>query len=62
VPEEIASHDFPDPRKGKAGPYGAYELRHNEAWVSVGISSDTAAFAVEASRCWWGRLGRRRHP
>jgi Rhodopirellula transposase DDE domain len=56
------THDFPDPRKGKAVPYGVYDLRHNEAWVSVGISSDTAAFAVEAIRCWWERLGRRRHP
>ena len=43
-------------------PYGVYDLRHNEAWVSVGVSRDTAEFAVEAIRCWWRRLGRRRHP
>jgi len=61
-PQEVDMHDFPDPRKGKAVPYGVYDLRHNEAWVSVGISSDTAEFAVEAIRCWWARLGRRRHP
>jgi hypothetical protein len=36
-------------------------LGHNEAWVSVGVSSDTAEFAVAAIRCWWKRLGRRRH-
>ena len=61
-PREVDTHDFPDPRKGKAVPYGVYDLRHNEAWVSVGVSSDTAEFAVEAIRCWWRRLGRRRHP
>jgi len=61
-PRQVDTHDFPDPRKGKAVPYGVYDLRHNEAWVSVGISSDTAEFAVEAIRCWWERLGRRRHP
>jgi hypothetical protein len=61
-PREVDTHDFPDPRKGKAVPYGVYDLRHNEAWVSVGISSDTAEFAVEAIRCWWERLGRQRHP
>ena len=61
-PREVDTHDFPDPRKGKAVPYGVYDLQHNEAWVSVGISSDTAEFAVEAIRCWWRRLGRRRHP
>jgi len=60
-PREVDTHDFPDPRKGKAVPYGIYDLRHNEAWVSVGVSSDTAEFAVEAIRCWWKRLGRRRH-
>jgi transposase len=60
-PREVDTHDFPDPRKGKAVPYGVYDLRHNEAWVSVGVSSDTAEFAVEAIRCWWKRLGHRRH-
>jgi transposase len=61
-PREVDTHDFPDPRKGKAVPYGIYDLGHNEAWVSVGISSDTAEFAVEAIRRWWKRLGRRRYP
>jgi hypothetical protein len=61
-PREVDTHDFPDPRKGKAVPYGVYDLRDNEAWVSVGISSDTAEFAVESIRRWWKRLGRRRHP
>jgi len=61
-PRKVDTHDFPDPKKGKAVPYGVYDLRHNEAWVSVGVSSDTAEFAVESIRCWWKRLGRRRHP
>jgi hypothetical protein len=61
-PREVDTHDFPDPNKGKAVPYGVYDLRHNEAWVNVGISSDTAEFAVESIRCWWRRLGRKRHP
>jgi Rhodopirellula transposase DDE domain len=61
-PRQVDTHDFPDPRKGKAVPYGVYDLRHNEAWVSVGISSDTAEFAVAAIRCWWQRLGQERHP
>jgi len=60
-PREVDTHDFPDPKKGQAVPYGVYDLRHNEAWVNVGISSDTAEFAVESIRCWWRRLGRKRH-
>ena len=61
-PIEVDVHDFPDPRKGKAVPYGVYDLRYNEAWVSVGISSDTAEFAVASIRRWWKHLGQRRHP
>lgn len=60
-PLEVNTHDFPDPKKGKAVPYGVYDLGHNEAWVNVGISSDTAEFAVESIRCWWKRLGRKRY-
>jgi transposase len=60
-PVEVDTHDFPDPRKGKAVPYGVYDIQHNEAWVSVGISGDTAQFAVAAIRQWWKRLGRRRY-
>ena len=61
-PRAVEVHDFPDPRKGKAVPYGVYDLSHNEAWVSVGVSSDTAEFAVETIRGRWKRLGRRGHP
>jgi len=61
-PVEVQTHDFPDKSKGKAVPYGVYDLSHNEAWVNVGISSDTAEFAVESIRRWWRRLGRRRYP
>jgi Rhodopirellula transposase DDE domain len=61
-PVEVDTHDFPDPKTGKAVPYGVYDLLHDEAWVSVGLSSDTAEFAVASIRCWWKRRGRRRHP
>jgi hypothetical protein len=61
-PREVDTHDFPDPDEGKAVPYGVYDLEHNEAWVSVGVSSDTAEFAVAAIRRWWRRLGRHRYP
>jgi hypothetical protein len=61
-PRAVDVHDFPNPRKGKAVPYGVYDLCRNEAWVSVGVSSDTAEFAVETIRTWWKRLGHRRYP
>lgn len=59
-PKEVDTHDFPDKKKGKAIPYGVYDIKNNEAWVSVGITCDTAEFAVEAIRLWWRQLGRKR--
>ena len=61
-PIAVNTHDFPDKTKGKAVPYGVYDIQHNEAGVSVGISSDTAEFAVAAIKRWWKRLGRKRYP
>jgi hypothetical protein len=60
-PRQVDTHDFPDPRRGKAVPYGVYDIHENAAGVSIGISSDTAEFAVEALRRWWDKLGRRRY-
>jgi transposase len=61
-PEKVKTHDFPDKTLGKAVPYGVYDLTHNEAGVSVGISHDTAEFAVAAIRRWWVRLGKKKYP
>jgi Rhodopirellula transposase DDE domain len=60
-PREVDTHDFPNPQLGKAVPYGVYDLHENEAGVSIGISHDTAEFAVGAIRRWWDKLGRRRY-
>ena len=61
-PVEVRMHDFPDPKLGKAIPYGIYDLASNEGWVSVGIDHDTAQFAAASIRRWWLEMGRRRFP
>jgi Rhodopirellula transposase DDE domain len=61
-PEEVRVHDFIIPDKGKVAPYGVYDINANEGWVSVGVDHDTAAFAVEAIRRWWYRMGQKRYP
>ena len=58
-PVEVNMHDFPDPRLGKVIPYGVYDVGRNEGWVSVGISHDTAKFAVSSIRRWWYKMGKR---
>ena len=63
-PIKVQTHDFPEKddkgRTIKAVPYGVYDIGRNEAWVNVGITYDTAEFAVASIRTWWRRLGRRR--
>src|SRR5260370_2240517 len=61
-PEEVGTYDFPDPSVPKAVPYGVYDLKRNEAWVSVGSDHDTAAFAVETLRRWWRPVGSPAYP
>jgi hypothetical protein len=56
-PTPVLTHDFPQLALGKAIPYGAYDLTQDRAVVNVGISHDTAAFAVESIRRWWRLLG-----
>lgn len=60
-PLAVDTHDFPDKKLGKAVPYGVYDITENDAGVAVGISSDTAEFAVEAIRRWWHELGQPRY-
>jgi transposase len=61
-PVEVRGHDFKDKDLGHAIPYGVYDLTAEEGWVSVGITSDTASFAVNSIISWWEHLGRARYP
>jgi hypothetical protein len=56
-PERVNVHDFPDPRLGKAIPYGIYDIGRNTGWVTVGQDHDTASFAVASLRRWWQAVG-----
>jgi len=60
-PEQVGVYDFIG-ELGRANPYGVYDIGQDAAWVSVGISSDTAEFAVEAVRRWYHAMGRERYP
>ena len=61
-PEGVFVHDFPHLGRGKAIPYGTYDIGRDRALVNVGVSHDTAEFAVESIRRWWRMLGRRNYP
>jgi hypothetical protein len=61
-PEEVRTHDFKDKLLGKVSPYGVYDIEKNQAWVSVGISHDTAQFSVNTIRHWWNEMGQPLYP
>ncbi len=59
---KVNVYDFMDKSLGKAIPYGVYDMAQNQGWVSVGISSDTAEFAVNTIRIWWQQMGKEQYP
>jgi hypothetical protein len=61
-PKEVNGHDFPHLGEGPSIPRGAYDLGRNEGFVNVGVSRDTAEFAVESLRRWWKLVGRQHYP
>ena len=61
-PQRVKVHDFVDKALGKVVPYGVYDVAANEGWVSIGITADTAEFAVQSIRTWRARMGRARDP
>jgi len=60
-PEPVRVHDFVIPELGKVAPYGVYDIAANTGWINLGITHDTAAFAVESIRRWWQELGQARY-
>lgn len=61
-PRRTKTHDFRAQGEPKANPYGIYDPTQDEGWVNVGISHDTAQFAVASIRGWWRKMGRERYP
>ena len=61
-PKMVLDHDFPLPELGKAAPYGIYDIAGNNGFVNVGISADTAQFAVNSIRMWWLQMGKEQYP
>lgn len=60
-PLEVWATDFPSDAKGKAIPYGIYDVGHSQGYMVVGISHETAAFVIAAIRSWWLKIGRVRY-
>lgn len=60
--KKVNVYDFVNKELGKVAPYGIYDLSSNEGFVNVGISADTAEFAVNSIRSWWSEMGKEKYP
>jgi transposase len=61
-PHRVNVHDFIHLGEGKTTPYGAYDVARDTAVVNVGITHDTAEFAVASIKRWWKLDGSRTYP
>lgn len=61
-PEAVNTYDFIHDAQCRATPYGLYDVGRNRGAVGVGISADTAEFAVDCLAQWWDQTGRRAYP
>lgn len=59
---KVLDHDYPSWALGQAIPVGIYDVGHNDGYVVVGMSHNTAAFITSAIRRWWRVVGCRRYP
>jgi hypothetical protein len=59
---DVADHDFPSYASAKIIPHGIYDTLANAGAVSIGLSHDTAAFAVDSICAWWKTYGSHRYP
>lgn len=51
-PREVNTYDFPSWALGTAIPYWAYDAHRNQGFIHVGMTHDTAKYAVESLRQW----------
>lgn len=61
-PLDVLETDFRSDAKGIALPYGVYDLTRNAGHVVIGVSHETAEFAVAAIRAWWVEVGHVAYP
>ena len=59
--EIVNVYDFWFLAKGRAIPYGIYDICMNNGFVNVGIDHNTSEFAVESIRQWWNNIGKKNY-
>ena len=61
-PQEAYDHDYSHLGEGRVVPHGIFDLQQNKGFVTIGNSSETAAFIVDNLRWWWREYGMNDYP
>ena len=59
---KVYDHDYEHLSEGKVIPHGIYDLQLGKGYISIGASSETAAFAVDNLLWWWLEYGLHLYP
>lgn len=59
---KVYDHDYEHLSGGKVIPHGIYDLQANKGYVSIGSSSETAAFVIDNLLWWWDEYGINQYP
>lgn len=59
---KVYDHDYEHLSEGKVIPHGIYDLQANKGYLSIGNSSETAAFVIDNLLWWWFEHGIHGYP
>jgi Rhodopirellula transposase DDE domain len=60
--KQAFDHDYSHLGEGKIVPHGIYDIQQNKGFVSIGNSSETAAFIIDNLRWYWLNFGLHQYP
>lgn len=59
---ESYDHDYAHLSTGTIVPHGIYDMKRNEAMITIGTSNETAAFVCDSIWQWWSNRGMKHYP
>jgi len=60
--QQVLDHDYQHLATGKIAPHGIYDIKTNNAYINVGMSSETADFVCDSLYLWWSKYGKNQYP
>lgn len=59
---ESYDHDYAHLAEGTIVPHGIYDVKRNEALITIGTKNETAKFICDSMKNWWNQRGKKYYP